>query len=280
MAKAKNNLVHLPLVATGYILFILLVVATLLSTTIPLGAMLFDSRVLHFNVAVSAVALTIGSILPVLLGYIIGSHAIKSKGALSHHFNGILFGLLGYWLMTVLAMLVIVPEGLFTDFRTRILLLNLLPGILVAILTTILAVAHVRSRQAKQDVLEYKPFSAILIASIVALPVWSLVNNIVTNTVGMYSFISLAIVIVLGAVSYASLRKTRLSSHRKVLWSAVSVSVIFVMTYVSSQFVSAISSYLLPYPTMEAQSIVSGVGFALALAGWVIYWSKQVKVLK
>jgi len=280
MVKTKMNVMHLPLVVTGYITFSLLVVATLLSTTIPFGRMLFDPRVMHFNVTVITIALTIGAILPVLVGYMIGDSSVKSKNRLSHHFNGILFGLLAYWLMTILAVVITIPDSLFTNDNARIVFANVFPSIGVAMLTTVLAIAHVRSNQAKQDILEYKLYSVVLIASIVVLPLWSLANNIVTNSVNFYSFVSLAIVAVLGFVSYASLRKTKLSNYSKLVWSAISITVVFVMVYVSNQLVFAVSNYLLPYPTMEIQSIEGWVGFALALAGWIVYWAKQVKLLR
>ena len=280
MVKIKKRIVHLPLVVTGYILFFLLVVATLLSTTIPFGRMLFDPRVLHANVAIIAAALTIGAILPALLGYIIGSQSVKSKSKLSHHFNGILLGILGFALMTYWAVLITIPDTLFMDQNVRIISLNLLPAIGVAIITTILAVMHVRSRNAKQDILEYWPFAVLLIASIFILPLWSLLNNIVTNSISFYSFVTIAIVVVFGLISYVSLRKTHLSRYRKVLWSAVSISVVFVAVYVSYQLVDAIAVYLQPYPTMETQAIESGAGYIVAFTGWVIYWYKQVKALR
>lgn len=280
MAKTKKINSHSPLVITGYILFVLLIVAVLLSTTIPFGRMLFDPHVLHNNVAVITIALTVGAILPVLVGYMIGDHSIKSKTKLSHHFNGMLFGLLAFWLMMLVSVLITIPNELFTEYNTRIILINLIPSIGVAMITTVLAIAHVRSKQAKQDILEYKPFSVILLASIAVLPVWSLVNNIVTNSVNLYTFVSPAIIVVLGLVAYASLRKTALGSYGKVAWSAVAVSVAFVVIYVMSQLVYAVAMYIDTRPTMESQLIVSGVGFVLALAVWIFYWSKQVKALR
>lgn len=279
MIKTKKNNIHLPLVITGYILFFLLVVATLVSTTIPLGIMLFDPRVLHYNVAIIAVSLTVGAVLPVLVGYSIGDHSAKSKSKLSHHFNGMLFGLLAYGLMTLLAVSIFIPSDLFPDDNIRIIVMSLLPGAAVAIVSTILAVAHIRSRQTQRDILEYKPYVVLLIASIIVMPVWSLVSNILTNSDTLYSLISLVIVGVLGFISYVTLRKKRLSVYQKISWSAVSVSVSFVMAYVASQLVSSIANYLLPYATMEEQIIVEIVGFGLALAGWVVYWVKQTRKL-
>ena len=280
MVKTKKTNPHSPLVITGYILFALLIVAVLLSTTIPFGRMLFDPRVLRNNVAVITVALTVGAILPVFVGYMIGDHSVKSKSRLSHHFSGILFGLLAYWLMTLMSVLVLIPNELSMGYNARIILINLIPSIGVAIITTILAIAHVRSRQAKHDILEYKPFSVVLISSIAVLPIWSLVNNIVTNSVNLYTFVSPAIIIGLGLVSYVSLRKTRLNKYGQLAWSAISISVAFVAIYVTSQLVDTVATYIDARPTMESQLIVSGIGLILALAGWIFYWSKQVKSLR
>ena len=280
MVKTKKTNPHSPLVITGYILFALLIVAVLLSTTIPFGRMLFDPRVLRNNVAVITVALTVGAILPVFVGYMIGDHSVKSKSRLSHHFSGILFGLLAYWLMTLMSVLVLIPNELSMGYNARIILINLIPSIGVAFITTILAIAHVRSRQAKHDVLEYKPFSVVLISSIAVLPIWSLVNNIVTNSVNLYTFVSPTIIIGLGLVSYVSLRKTRLNKYGQSAWSAISISVAFVAIYVMSQLVDTVATYIDARPTMESQLIVSGIGLILALAGWIFYWSKQVKSLR
>jgi len=280
MVKTKKTNPHSPLVITGYILFALLIVAVLFSTTIPFGRMLFDPRVLRNNVAVITVALTVGAILPVFVGYMIGDHSVKSKSRLSHHFSGILFGLLAYWLMTLMSVLVLIPNELSMGYNARIILINLIPSIGVAFITTILAIAHVRSRQAKHDVLEYKPFSVVLISSIAVLPIWSLVNNIVTNSVNLYTFVSPAIIIGLGLVSYVSLRKTRLNKYGQLAWSAISISVAFVAIYVTSQLVDTVATYIDARPTMESQLIVSGIGLILALAGWIFYWSKQVKSLR
>ncbi|MFY9228043.1 MAG: hypothetical protein WAO28_01810 [Candidatus Microsaccharimonas sp.] len=280
MVKTKKHIPHIPLVVTGYILFSLLVLTTLLSTTIPFGRMLFDPRVLHGNVVVITVSLTIGAILPALIGYIIGNYSVKSKSKLSHHFNGVLLGILGFWLMVYWAVFMPIPDAFFTDQNMRISVLNVLPAISVAIITTILAIMHIRSRNAKQDILEYWPFSVLLIASILVLPLWSLLNSIVTNSVSFYSLVTLAIVIVLGFISYVTLRKTRISRYYKLLWSIVSISVVFVSMYLSNQLANAAAVYLQPYPTMETQLIVSCVGYVIALTGWIIYWSKQAKALR
>jgi hypothetical protein len=280
MVKTKKQSVHSPLVTTGYILFFLLVLATLFSTTIPFGRMLFDPRVLYGNVAIITISLTIGAILPALIGYIIGSYSVKSKNKLSHNFNGVLLGILGFWLMTSWAVMITIPDAVFADQNVRMLSLNVLPAIAVAIIATTVSIVHTRSRNAKQDILEYWPYAVLLIASILVLPVWSLINNIATNSVNLYSFVSLVIILVLGLISYIALRRTPLSRYRKLLWSAVSISVLFIAMYISNQLVNAMVVYLQPYLTAEAQLDASLVGYVIALIGWAIYWFKQARTLR
>ncbi len=283
MIKNKNKTMHTPLVVTGYILFSLLVIATLLSTTIPWGQMLIANltRVSHYNLAVFFVALTVGAVLPALIGYIVGNSSVKSKSKLSHHFNGVLFGLLAFWIMIISAMLVSIPSELFSaQPNERVILINLLPCIGVAIITTIIAIVHARSRQSRHDILSYKPFSMPLIASVAVLPLWSLINNISTNSVSIYSFVSLLTVLVPGVVSYATLRKVKLSTYDKMVWSAVSVSVFFVASYVSSQLISVVSDFFLTRPTMEIYTLLEWGSFILALVAWGAYWIWQTKALR
>jgi len=281
MTKTKKTNIHLPLVVAGYILFSLLVIGTLVSTTIPFGILLFNPRVLHFNVAVTLFALTVGAVLPVFTGYIIGDRSVKTKSKLSHHFTGILFGLLAYWIMILLGSFIAIPSEFLQDNRNaRMIVMNLLPAVSVGVIATILSVAHVRSRYVKQDILMYRPFSISLIVSIVILPVLVLVQNVMINSIGVYSFVPLIIVAVSGVVSYVTLHKAKLSANNKVVWSAVSISLLFVAMYVSSQFSSSVLNYLIPRPTMETQVLETALAFGLALVGWIVYWSRQVKALR
>lgn len=278
MIKTKNQPVQRTLVTTGYILFTLLVIGVLISTTIPFGIMLFNPKVLHYNVVAFTIALTVGALLPAIVGYLVGDHAVKSKSKLSHHFNGVLFGLMSYWLMSV-ATVVINFEYLTAVPSVRMTILNLVPSIGVAVITSIIAIMHVRSRQAKHDLIEYKPFVITLLAAVVFMPVYSLINSAVTSGVDVYSLTALGVLILLGALSYLTLRKTKLSHMSKLAWSMISVTVLYVMVYVSYQLFPTIVYYFQTQPTMEFQSITGGIAWVLALIGWIIYWIIQVKTL-
>ncbi|MBC7868825.1 hypothetical protein H7X69_01420 [Candidatus Saccharibacteria bacterium] len=279
MTKTKNINPQSPLVVSGYILFALLIIAVLLDT-IPRGIMLFDPRVLHYNVALFMVALIVGSLLPVFLAYVIGGHSVKSRSKLSHHFNGMLFGLLALWVMSIFTVIVTIPSEYFaTSLTARVILVNSLPIIVVTIIASILAIAHARSRQAKRDILEYKPYSILLIGSIILLPVWSLVNNIFMQSVGIYSFLPLIIMVVLGVVSYATLRNSKLNVFTKITWSAVSVSVAYAAVFVLSPFITSLSLYINERPSAEFMAIESNTVWVGALIVWIIIWRAQAKSL-
>lgn len=275
---AKTNNTHKPLVITGYILFVLLAASVFVSTTLPFATIIAHPQSIKINAMVAMVSLSVGALLPVLVGYFIGDHSVKTKSKLSHHFNGILFGLLAYWWMTLAMVFASIPIHMLADNNMRLVLTNLVPSIFVAIVTCVIAVMHVRSKRAKYDVLEYQPFVGMLLVSVIAMPLFSVVNNFLTNSVSVYTFVTPLIVTVLGSITYVTLNKHRLSKLQKVAWSTVAVSVLFVMVFVANMFETALASYLWQ-PTAEMQGMSTWLAFIAALVAWAIYWIAQRKTL-
>lgn len=274
---------YVPLVVTGYTLFSLLVVATLLSTTIPWAQILIanSTKASFYNITVSYIALTLGAFLPILIGYAIGSISIKSKNKLSHRFNGVLFGLLAFWIMTMVAIFITMPFGLFSgQANERILFFNLFPSTIVAIITAFIATSHVSSRQSEQDIITYKPFSLSLIVSIAFLNLWSPINDIVANNINVYSFLPPLAILIIGAVTYMTLKKTKFSRYEKIVWSAVSVSLFSFAWYVFSQLTSIVSDFILYRPNAEVYELFWWGSFIVSIAIWSVYWLWQSKALR
>lgn len=282
MKKVRKTQSYLPLTVTGYALFAALVVSVLLSTTIPFGVMLFDPRVLHVNVAIITVALTVGALLPVIVGYVAGDQAVKSKSKLQHHFNGMLFALLGYWVMTVATVLVASLPYEFSReaYNLRVILVNLLPALAVAVVTVWLALAHTRSAQAKHDLIEYRPFIVLLAGFALVMPVVSLVSSLMSGYLDVFSFAPVAILLGVGLFSYTTLRKARLKRSVRLAWSAVSVSMAFVAVYVSYQLTIGLSYLLESTPSAETQMLVNIIGWLLGAIAWAVYWFVQVRSLR
>lgn len=266
-----------PLVITGYTLFALLLVSVIFSTIIPFGTILFrPENVQRFNVGLFLITLTIGALLPTILGYSIGDRAIKTKHRMSHHFNGMLFGLLAFWIM-------ITPMSLSGDLlaefpNVRLIVQNLIPSIAVVIVTSLLAIAHARSRQAQYDLIEYKPFSITLIVAILSLPIAS-IRLYISSDVDTSTVLPFVIPLVLGLISYATLWRSNLTQLGKITWAAVSVSVGFVASYILGQLIPSVAFFFNTTPSAEEQMIISNVSLMVACIGWAIYWVMQVRVL-
>ncbi len=275
--KTVDKNIYRPLVITGYVLFTLLVVGVFFSTTLPLGQVLFSPHPRHFNVALFMITLTAGSLLPAILGYSIGDHSTKAKEKIVHHFNGVLFGLLALWIMLILSTLLwLIPEIPAIPPNTLLVITNMIPSIIVAVTAVFLTVAHIRSRQAKYDIIQYKPFGLSLIASIIVLPLTIFIH---ASSISAGMFIPFLFTIILGSVSYATLHKSKLGTFDKVAWAAISVSVAYAAGFILAQLLPSLSNVLNSSPTPDTQTAISGISLLLAAVGWAIYWYLQVKAL-
>lgn len=275
----KKNLVQRPLVFAGFILFGLLVLGWILSTAVPFGKMLFTPNVLHFNVAVILIGLTVGALLPFVIGYVIGDGSVKSKNKVSHSFNGVLFGLLAYWIMTTLSLWVAIPSDSFSSVRWQILIVNLIPAAGVAIITAALATSHILSRYSKHDVDEYKPFIVAFVGFTLLMPVWTCIENIISGAFYWQSFVPLASIVIIGAISYITSARTKLAQLGRVFWSTVSISILHLALYAFLGVIHWVFNYAFPASSASYQTTGSVIGWALGLGLWLVYWQAQVRTL-
>lgn len=278
MIKTKNKNIHLPLVIIGYILFSLLIIETLISTIIPYGIILFSNpEVFYRSGSVNIITLVSGGLLPPLLSYIIGNNSVKTKSRLNHHFTGMLFGLLSFWIMLALIFgITIPPEFLQDHLIARIVLINTLPILGVVVVSTVLAVAHARGQYAKQDILEYKPFSVSLIIATLSLPIWFFIQNLAVNIVGVNTITPLVMIAISGSISFITLQKTKLSTYTKLAWAAVSTTILCISIYTIALVISLITRY---QPEVSIIVSVDAITYGLAFLAWVFYWINQADSL-
>lgn len=283
MIKIKRLNPQSTLSITGYILFALLVVSAMLSTIIPYGKMLFNPRALHYNVFLTATALTIGTLLPPLLGYIIGIRFTKVKSKQIRRFNGVLFGILAYWIMSALPTILLIPSKYFEmSQNVQIILVNLLPSVVVATIAYVIAINHRRSHQSKSDIIKYRPYCFALIGLIVLLLACTLISSLSSQyatTINVYMFIPLIVIMTIGTVSYLTLCNSGLNILSKLTWSAISISIAYILVFVLSMIVTWSSYYVVDRQSMELQSIINIIGWVVALISWIIYWYLQAKSL-
>lgn len=278
MIKKQTDNIYKPLVITGYILYGLLVISTLTSATIPFGFMLFNPDIIKMNAATAMIALTLGSVLPMLLGYLAGDHAVRTKSRWAHHFNGVLFGLLAYWLMISGAFFINLPYDTWPQNVTMIVR-ALLPSAIIATVCGLLAIMHVRSKLAKYDVLSYRPFSVLITAFAGLILGTSSLQVVFSGSSELFVYLTTGIILFTGFVAYVSASKARLDVWWKVSWAAISISVISVASFVFAQLTNSIFQYVAPHPTYDYYIVTTIISSLATIGLWCVYWHFQSKAL-
>ena len=147
------------------------VVAVILSTIIPWGGLLFNPHVKQLNVWMILIAFVAAAIVPFLVAYIIGDKATRVKNKVTHHYNGVLFGALAYWLSQLFASIGTLPfqvSGAVVDTTWAAPIANMWPIVATIILITIIAVSyHAKKQKVGESVLQYRPYQVLLFLSVI-----------------------------------------------------------------------------------------------------------------
>ena len=155
----------------GYSLFATAVVAVILSTVIPWGKLFFNQHVKHMSVLMILIAFVAAAIVPFLVAYIIGDKATRAKNKVTHHYNGVLFGTLAYWLSQLFASIGTLPfqvSGAAVDTTWAAPIANMWPIVATIILITIIAVSyHAKKQKVGESVLQYRPYQVLLFLSVI-----------------------------------------------------------------------------------------------------------------
>ena len=184
----------------GYALF-LLIFAGLLLTLIPwfqlIAATHATRTVSDFSVVMLLVSFVFTALAPPLVGYLAGDGATRSKNKLIHHYNGVLFGVLGVWIWLVLGMVyAYMPLGVSTD-TLQYVIFNLSPTAVAAIITIVLGIVYARSTRHQVSLIDYKPYRVLLIGAAAALaPSIALaagLSNGLTDTTMVDAFVAMIV---------------------------------------------------------------------------------------
>lgn len=189
----------------GYSLFAFTLLAIIISTVIPFSSILSSPTAKHLNVVIVMIGLVAGTLVPPLISYILGDRATKTKSKVSHHFNGVLFGILAYWLSLLLTLLgsdsVLKIRESFTEPLATIIVGW--PILAITFVMAILAISYA-SRNVKVSVLHYKPYQFILLATVIGTFLYILINQ---NQWDIFGTLATLIPIVLIGISYRILPK-------------------------------------------------------------------------
>lgn len=238
MAKksSQQRSAHQSFVITvGYILFAWMVLGLITGTIVPLAQVFSNPHVRVVNVTVFLVSLIVSALLPALIAYGVGGASTKSKNPQIHHYNGVLFGLLAYWVNVISGMLnADFMNFFYTTLPTPI---NTAVGFMVPVAVTAIAVGvlayYYHRGQGKQlGLVEYRPFQLSLIGLVVlyviAIPFQQFVN-------GYWSSVTV-IEIGLLLIAYVCLMKMHLSVLQKLTLAAIGTTLALITQYIASQF--------------------------------------------
>lgn len=230
-------------VAFGYSLFALTVAAVVLSTVVPYVSMLLNPLVRHLNVVLILVTFVSAAILPPLLSYLIGDRSTHNKNKTLHHYNGILFAVSAYWLITLFSFYASgVISGIWASITWdyNLVLVNALPIIATLVILAVVATIYSRHQKAGSSVITSAAYQVVLIGGFAALLVSSIVQLFSTESAYIvWALLTVLIPLVLATVSYAAIRDQ--PSRRSRLTAAV---VAVTMGYVAVSVASQLSSYI------------------------------------
>lgn len=274
--KSKHNPVtptHCTIVA-GYSIFFILLIAVLLGTVLPFGQLLFSPHVKHLNVVITLIALSAGAILPALLAYFVGNAAITSKRKQTHHLNGVLFGLLSYWLLSFFSLFSSIMTAHGTDAAStnlRLVIINFSPVFGVLLVTLALAFFYARRHRGNLSLIYYRPYWILLILLIAIVTVSSIVSSYLVGPGSLFTYIPLVAIALFGSISYATLRKSHLTTTEKLAWSGISVTILFTIMFVLAQLTAELISRL-PVFGVGVEIAIALAVIAISLIGWWVYW--------
>jgi len=247
----------------GYSLFVAALVTVMVSTVIPLSKILFNPASMHLNVITMLLSFVAAAIVPFIVAYVIGDKTTRTKNRVTHHYNGILFGVVAYWLSmffsfigssTVEPIRQAIPEfWLSTVVNSWPILANIL------IITIIAMSYHSRTQKAGESVLQYRPYQLLLLSSVVA----TIAPSQLYLADG-YQFVSLlyvAIPALIIGISYVVLRKTHPSKLSRLSSAVVALSFGIITMGFAGQLTMSTNGIL------TILAITGGVG----LAAWVLY---------
>jgi len=244
----------------GYSIFALILVGAIVSTIVPLGGLLFNPVVKHFNVAMMLISFASAAILPSLLSYILGDRATHSKNKLTHHYNGVLFGIAAYWLASFITgyfWIFFGPlSGMFPGFE--VIVVNILPIVALLIVMTFVAVSYARNQKNKDSVMEHRPYQVVLIGVFIASLIAIIAGQFFDpSTIGLIATLFVIVPVGMVAISYKAVAHTQATRSARLTAAVVAVTIGFIAATVTGQIIS-----YLTYNTFAAILIGAGTWIA------------------
>lgn len=187
----------------GYALFLLFILGFVADF------LFFDTydipEMIRAGLLTSMFAFVFATCIPPLLGYIAGDKATKSRSKLVHHYNGVLFGVLAFWLATIFTTPVVFIDmsGWFGQLP-QLITSGVFPAGLAVLTMLILALFFGRRTQHRMSAAQYRPYQIVFLSALGYLFILS-GANIAMGTLYGANFVSSVAVLLLPVVMIAGL---------------------------------------------------------------------------
>jgi len=242
-------------VVFGYGLFVAALVAVTVSTIIPWSLMLLNPSAKHLNVVTILATFVAAAIIPFLVAYIVGDKITRTTNKVTHHYNGVLFAVMAYWLSLLfssIGSLSIAPIRETSPEFWVSSVINLWPILATIIVISVIAVSyHMRTQKAGESVLEYRPYQFVLTASLIA-PLLLTLPQIADGYL-LASFLNIIVPAIFIGISYMTLRKVQQIKRIRLTYAIVAVS----FGIIAMQFAGQMTGNM-PYGALV--SVMAAVG--------------------
>lgn len=270
-AQQRNDKQMRVTVYFGYGLFLLTVV--FLAFTILSWLRLYtDDSLRNYSVTALLVTFVFTAVAPLLVGYLAGDGATRQKSKLVHHYNGVLFGVLGIWLWLAGSSLgSIIHQNVAANSIFEARLYDLAPTALAAIATILLAVSYARSAKRQVSVIDYEPYLWAIVGSVIVALLGISVAVVMSGfwygeNIWMGALINLilplTILLVATLVGYWILGKANGTARERVTKSLVAVGIGIITTLVAA----ASTTYIVAW-----QVGMEWIVFPVIVAVWLAY---------
>ncbi|MEO8691772.1 MAG: hypothetical protein ABI397_03240 [Candidatus Saccharimonas sp.] len=256
----------------GFGLYGLIVLGVIMSTIIPFAQLYSDAKVNHQGILTLILFLLLGALLPTLVAYLIGYKATRAKDNTTRRFNGVAFGVLAYWISTLL--FIINPAKMIIDARIMPLsfaaiIVNMWAILVTVAILVVIAAFYVKTKHKKNTILSYQPYQAVLYAFFIIvsilLPILSQLQEFSTGSLLDALAYTGGITAIVG-ISYYALRKSKVTMIQRLTNSffATSLGIIAMYGFVQIMpYFANFDNYI--YQTWWIIAVLLG------LATWAIY---------
>lgn len=226
-------------IATGYILFSLMVLGLVLGTVVPAAQLLMAPHVRTVNVLVFLISLVVSALLPALIAYAVGGASTRAKSHQVHHYNGVMFAVLAYWVTVVFSqysfgMINFIHATFSPVIGTA--LGFMVPVVEVAVVIGILAFYYHRGARKQQGIAAYRPYQLSLLFIALLFFVTFPLQQALGGMSSTYSVIVAMVELGLLALAYICLLPLRIGALHRSTLAVVGATLAIIAQYVVSQF--------------------------------------------